>query len=101
MSRVTEHDLTPLQQKRMVIERVCGKTRFHRNVLKRDTDLIDVSAIGKSKTRFSCGEAAEQADKSGGEKRNADGNAHFERPSCNQIAPQKWKHKKVGPDHEL
>ena len=85
----------------MIIERVGGETSFHRYVPNHSTDLIEFRAIRKSKARPSRRKAAEQADKSGGKESDANGDARLERPSRDQIGPQKWKHEKVGPNHEL
>src|SRR6266568_3286089 len=67
----------------MIVEWICGETGFHWNLLKRSTDPIDFGAIRKSKARPSRSEAAEQADEPRGEERNANSDAHFQRP---------WRH---------
>ena len=85
----------------MIVEWIGGEASFYRHVLNRSTDFIEFRAIRKSKASSSRREAAEQADKPGGKESDANGDARLERPSRDQIGPQKWKHEKVGPDHEL
>src|SRR5437667_8181286 len=101
MSRITKHNLPALKQERMIVDWVGGKTSFHRQFSNRDTDLIELRAIRKSKAAPPRCQPAEQADKPGAEERDANRHAHRHRPAGNEMRPQKRKHEKVGPNHDF
>src|SRR6266446_583253 len=101
MSRLTEHNLSALEQEVVIVDWVGGKTSFRGQCLDRVAVSIKFGAIRKSKTAPPGGEAAEKADKPRAEECDANRHPYRHRPAGNEMRPQKRKHEKVGPNHDL
>src|ERR1700693_1672204 len=101
MPRITKHNFAALEQERMIVDWIGTETSFHRQLSNRDADFIEFRAIRKSKAAPPRRQPAEQADKPGAEERDANRYAHRHRPAGNEMRPQKRKHEKVGPNHDL
>src|SRR4029453_2545501 len=85
----------------MIVSRIGGKTSFCRQLSNRDADGVEFSAIAKFKARPACSKSTEQTDESRTEKRDANSDSSGNRPTRNEICPQKRKHEKIAPDHQL
>jgi len=101
MSRITEHNLSALEQEGVIVDWVGGKTSFRGQFLDRVADSIKFGAIRKSKAVPPRRQPAEQADKPRAEERDANRHPYRHRPAGNEMRPQKRKHEKVGPNHDL
>src|SRR5947199_10790407 len=101
MTRISQHNFPALQQYRMIVGRVTGESRFYRQRPKRCAGVVESRALDESKARVSGRESTQQGNKSGTEKRNAHRCPIWKRPTPNDIATKKRKHKKVDPDQQL
>src|SRR4051812_15859626 len=71
MARVPEHDIAPLQKKRVIVSGISGEPGIKRQVLNRQSDAIDFCAAGKSEAGAADGEPAEKANEPRREQENA------------------------------
>src|SRR6266496_253086 len=101
MPRITKHELPALEQERVIESRVGGKASLHRQRVDGIANSGEFNAIGYPKTWTSDRKPPKQTDESRAKKCDANKRTRRQVPMCEEILPQKRKHEKVTPHHEL